>query len=829
MEYNEKTTYSRGLRKYLPTALIVLSFAIMSLVYFAPAVLDGKELFQNDVAGASGTAQDVRTYEQQTGEVSYWTNSLFSGMPMYQIAPSYPSLSVLKHLQDLYTLQWPLNLLPSYSWLLFAMLLGFFIFLRLLGVRSLLSALGAVMWALSSYFIILIDAGHIWKLMVLSFIPPTIGGIVDIYRGNYLRGGVITAFFASLQLMSNHIQMSYYFAFLIVLMLVAYLVEAIREKRLQHFAYATLTLLAAAAISISTNSSNLYHTYKYTQETMRGGSALSDTSSTAQTKASGLDKEYITQWSYGKAETLTFLVPNTYGGATGYLGHKAELVRDVPQDIRPYLMEMNQYWGDQPFTSGPVYVGAFVLFLAILGAIIVRTPLKWALVGATLLSIALSWGHNMMWLTDLFIDYFPLYNKFRTVSSILVIAEFTIPTLAVLGLVEFVREPRQVLKQRTGLMIALGATAGVSLLLALAPSLFFDFLSDQESQMFAAAMSEHPIAGRILTELRTVRADVVSADAWRSLAFIILGLSVCILYAKDKISSRAMILLLALLTLVDLWSVDKRYLNDDKFIPASLVAQRATPVHEINRKIAEDKDPHYRVLNLATSTFQDATTSYMHRSVGGYHAAKLSRYQDLIEHQISRNNTQVLNMLDVRYVISADAQGGLTYSVNEAAFGAAWFVDTVKLVNTAPAEMSALGELDLRSTAVVHEEMALEPVRSLAISPRGLSQCHVHLTTYTPNRAEYSVQTDQERLLVFSEIYYPHGWQLWIDDQPAEIIRANYLLRAAVVPAGRHKLVMRFEPHSIEVTETLSFIAQMLLASGALLLLVIYIRRTRNS
>lgn len=829
MEHNDKSLLSKGLERYAPTLVVVLCFFVMSLVYFAPAVLDGKELYQHDVAGASGTAQDVRNYEQTTGEVSYWTNSLFSGMPMYQIAPSYPSLTVLKHLQDLYTLQWPLNLLPSYSWLLFAMLVGFFIFLRLLGVRPLLSGLGAVMWALSSYFIILIDAGHIWKLMVLSFIPPTIGGIVDTYRGNYLRGGVITAFFASLQLMSNHVQMSYYFAFLIVMMLIAYFVEALRAGRLAHYAYASLSLLVAAILSISANSSNLYHTYKYTEQTMRGGSAMSSVPAGDESVSSGLDKAYITQWSYGKAETLTLLVPNTYGGATGYLADKADLLKEVPQDVRPYLAQMNQYWGDQPFTSGPVYVGAFVLFLALLGAMIVRTPLKWALLGATILSIALSWGHNMMWLTDLFIDYFPLYNKFRTVSSILVIAEFTIPTLAILALVELLRDPKRVLEQRTELIIAVSATAGVSLLMALAPSLFFDFLSDQEGQMFAAAMSEHQIAGRILTELREVRSSIVSADAWRSLVFILLGLGVCYLYIKSKIRSWLMVALLALLTLIDLWSVDKRYLYDAKFIPASVVAQRATPVSDVDREIAKDTDPHYRVLNLATSTFQDATTSYMHRSVGGYHAAKLSRYQDLIEHQISKNNTQVLDMLDVRYIIGTDPHGGLTYSTNANAFGAAWFVDSVQIVTSASDEMKALETLSLRHSAVVHEEMASEAVRSLARTPRPEGLSSVELTAYTPNRAEYSVKTDRERLLVFSEVYYPHGWELWIDGTPSELIRANYTLRATVVPAGEHRLEMRFSPHSIRVTEMLSIIAQFILALGAIFVGIIYFRRKRNS
>lgn len=820
----------KSLQRYLPGALIAVVFVVLSLVYFAPAVLEGKDLFQLDVAGASGIAQDVRTYEQATGEVSYWTNSLFSGMPMYQISPSYPSLSLLKHLQDFYTLQWPLDIMPSYSWLLWAMFVGFFLFLRLLGVRTLPSALGAVMWALSSYFIILIDAGHIWKLTVLAFVPPTIGGIADIYRGNYLRGGLLTAFFASLQLMSNHVQMSYYFGFLIVFLLIAYLVEAKQSGNLRQYMYATLTLSVAALIAIGTNSSNLYHTYKYTQETMRGGSALSQgKGDEVPGGASGLDREYITQWSYGKAETLTLLIPNAYGGSTGGLGHKPELLEATSPELRPYLAQMNQYWGDQPFTSGPVYVGAFVLLLSILGLFVVRTPLKWALFAATLLSVLLSWGKNMMWLTDLFIDYIPLYNKFRTVSSILVVAEFTIPTLAILALVEFVRDPKVVLAQRQAIIVATSLTAGLALVVAIAPGLFFDFVSDQEAQMFSVAMAEHgELVSGLITALREIRASVVSADAWRSFFAILLSSLLCFCYAKGWFRQTALFVLLGIITLVDLWSVDKRYLNDEKFIPQSLIAQRATPITDIDRQIAKDPDPHYRVLNLATSTFQDATTSYMHRSIGGYHAAKLSRYQDLIEHQLIRNNSQVLDMLDVRYIISADSDGALRYSQNTNAFGAAWFVDSVHIAPTAQMEMKSLEELDLRQHAVVHKEMTRASVEILAREPRREGTTSVQLLAYTPNYAKYKVHTDEERLLVFSEIYYPHGWTLTIDGQAADILRANYTLRAAVIPKGMHELEMKFAPQSIQTTERIAVAAQVAMFIALVVLLWGMARRRKK-
>lgn len=807
-----KQQVSSPWHRVLPSLVIVVLFALIALIYFSPAIWQGRELYQQDVAGASGTAQDVRNLYEATGETSYWTNSLFGGMPMYQISPSYPSLSILKHAQDLYTLQWPLNLLPSYSWLLFAMLVGFFIFMQALRVGRWTALLGSIMWAFSSYFIILIDAGHIWKLTVLAFIPPTIAGIVWIYRGRYLLGGVTTAFFAALQLMSNHVQMSYYFGLLIVMMLAAYLVEAVRAGQMKRFLIATATLIIAALIAIGANSSNLYHTYQYTQQTMRGGSPLAESGSS--TPSSGLDKAYITQWSYGKAETLTLLVPNSYGGATGYLGQNEQLLQDVPLHLRQYVGQMNQYWGDQPFTSGPVYVGAFVLFLFVLGLFIVRTPLKWALLGGTLLSVALSWGHNMMWLTDLFIDYFPLYNKFRTVSSILVVAEFTIPTLAILALVRLLDDPRGILqRERRAIVISTIVTAGIALLMAIAPGLFFDFLSDQEAEMFRSAMG-NPLASEILTQLTSVRASIVSTDAWRSLLVIALGLGVCYLYSIDKLSRLVAVGLLTVITLVDLWQVDKRYLYDDKFIDSSRVASQARPVTEVDRAIAADPDPHYRVLNQSVNTFNDATTSFMHRSVGGYHAAKLSRYQDLIEYQIARGNKRVLDMLDVRYVISSDESGRQIYSRNPEALGAAWFVDSLLLVGTPREEMAALDHLDPSHTAVMERSSA--PASAARLSGEA-GQTAVQLLSYQPGKASYEVETDRDRLLILSEIYYPHGWQLNIDGKPREILRANYLLRAVEVPKGKHRLDMFFDPKSLHTTEGVSLAAQGVLILGLIL------------
>lgn len=799
-------------------------FVAMSLVYFYPAVLDGYDLYQPDVAGASGIAQDVRDHEARTGERSYWTNSLFGGMPMYQISPSYPSLGVLKGVQDVLTLQAPFNLLPSYSWLLFAMLWGFYLFMRSLRVSRGLSALGAVMWTLSSYFVILIVAGHIWKLTVLAFIPPTIAGLVYAYRGKYLLGGVLTTLFAALQLMSNHVQMSYYFAFVMALLALAYAYEAYKAGRMRSWWIASGVIALSGGLAIAMNASNLYHTYEYTQETMRGGSAL------AEGESKGLDKDYITAWSYGKMETLTLLVPNAFGGASGRLSDNEQAMRGLHPQLREMFSQINHYWGDQPFTAGPVYVGAFVLFLALLGAFTVRGALKWALVASTILSVALAWGHNLMWLTDIFIDYFPLYNKFRTVSSILVIAEFTIPTLAVLALLKFIGEPEAYISRHKGaILVSLGLTGGVALLLALMPASFLPLLSDKELEMFRPYLTS-PEGQMLITALKEVRIGIVQSDAWRSVLVIGLSLVVCFLFYRRVLEQYFMVGLLLLITLVDLWMVDNRYLGAEQFIDTTRIAQQARPVTPIDEAIKQDTDKHYRVLNTSVSTFNDATTSYNHRSVGGYHAAKLSRYQDFIEQLLAKGHQESLNMLDARYIIGSN-QGKLAYMHNEEANGAAWLIDldSLRLVDTPEQEMATLTQLNTKTGAVMMRDQGLTPVANTYAQDSSYQPTKaVRLVDYTPSRVSYEVESDRPRLLVMSEVYYPHGWRMTIDGQEQAIKRVNYILRATLIPEGKHKVELSFEPKSLVLTERIARIAQFILLLGVGLLIYQSVRSSRN-
>lgn len=659
------------MKKLLPDLIAILAFVLLSFAYFFPADIENRILFQHDTAAGAGAGQEVKEYYEQTGERSRWTNSLFGGMPMYQIAPSYDSTKSLQWVQKAYQL-----FLPDYVCLTFMLMLGFYILLRVFGIPVWLAGLGGIMWAFSSYFFILISAGHIWKFITLAYVPPTIAGIVLAYRGKLLWGGILTALFVALQITSNHVQMSYYFFFVILFFVGAYFEKAWRTKTLPQFFKASAVLIVAALVGIAANVSNLYHTYAYSKETMRGKSELVQTGDAAKQTSSGLDRDYITQWSYGIDETLTLLVPNFKGGASAALSQSETAMSKANPMYSSLYGSLTQYFGTQPMTSGPVYVGAFVLFLFVLGCFIVKGPLKWALIGATFFSIVLSWGKNFMPLTDFFIDYVPLYNKFRAVSSILVIAEFTIPLLAIFALKRLLEEPEILKQEKKPLGISLLLTAGIALLLAIAPgSIGSGYVPAQEAQMLQNAVNQQMIPANelsgILANLGEMRAELVSSDALRSFIIIGIGCSLLWLYASGKLRSSLTIAGITILCLADMWGVNKRYLNDAQFVPHSIRTETFTKTNT-DELILQDTSLDYRVLNFATSTFDDNNTSYWHKSVGGYHPAKLRRYQEMIEHHISpemqaaykaiataggemdsvdANKFRILNMLNTKYFI----------------------------------------------------------------------------------------------------------------------------------------------------------------------------------
>ena len=822
---NDINIIMETLKKYLPDVLVVLLFAVISFAYFFPADLDGRILYRHDSSAGRGAGQETAEYHERTGKVSRWTNVTFSGMPTYQTAPSYQSVSVLNQAVKAYHL-W----LPENVWYVFAYLLGFYILLRAFDFRQSLAALGAIVWAFSSYFFIIIAAGHIWKVMALAYLPPMIAGIVLAYRGKYLWGFIVTAIFAAFEVDANHVQMTYYYLFIILFMMIAYLVEAVRTKRIMHFMKATGVCAAGALIGILLNISNLYHTWQYAQESMRGKSELVKKNAANQTN-SGLDRDYITQWSYGVGETWTLLVPNTKGGASVPLAANAKAMEKADPNFMQIYQQLGQYWGEQPGTSGPVYVGAFVLMLFILGLFIVKGPMKWALLAATVLSILLSWGRNFMTFTDFFLDYIPMYSKFRTVASILVIAEFTIPLLAMMALKKIVDEPDLLTKKVKFVYVSFGLTAGIALLFALMPTLFFsDFISSSELEAMKSIPADYLPA--LQSNLRSVRESIFTADCWRSFWLITIGTLFLFLYRFKKLKAVYMVGAIAVLCFIDMWQVNKRYLNDGMFVERS-VREQAQPMTQTDRQILQDKALDYRVLNLASNTFNENETSYYHKSIGGYHAAKLRRYQELIDAYISPEMQKtmsaiakaggdmtkvngdsifpVLNMLNAKYFI-VPLQGEQTVPIrNPYVYGNAWFVDKIAYVDNANAELDKLGTLDLR-----HEAVADARFRSqLGEAKVQDSTSIVRLTAYEPNQLTYDVRSATGGIVVFSEIFYPE-WTATVDGKRAELGRVNYVLRALQVDKGHHTVVLTFDPKSVKQTETVAY-----LSYGVLLLVVL--------
>ena len=815
-----------ALKKYLPDVLVVIIFAVISFAYFFPADLDGRILYRHDSSAGRGAGQETAEYHERTGKVSRWSNATFSGMPTYQTAPSYQSVSVLNQVVKAYHL-W----LPENVWYVFAYLLGFYILLRAFDFRQSLAALGSIVWAFSSYFFIIIAAGHIWKVMALAYLPPMIAGIVLAYRGKYLWGFIVTAIFAAFEVDANHVQMTYYYLFIILFMIIAYLVDAIRKKRMAQFVKATAVCAAGALIGILMNISNLYHTWQYAQESMRGKSELVKKDAANQT-SSGLDRDYITQWSYGVDETWTLLVPNAKGGASVPLAANTEAMKKADPNFMQIYQQLGQYWGDQPGTSGPVYVGAFVLMLFILGLFIVKGPIKWALLAATILSILLSWGHNFMPFTNFFLDYIPMYSKFRTVASILVIAEFTIPLLAMMALKKIVDEPELLTKKAKFVYISFGLTGGIALLFALMPTLFFsDFISSQELEAFKSIPAEY--LSPLESNLRSIRESIFTADCWRSFWIIVIGTLLLFLYKFKKLKAEYMVGAIAILCLIDMWQVNKRYLNDEMFVEKS-VREQAQPMTQTDRQILQDKSLDYRVLNLASNTFNENETSYYHKSIGGYHAAKLRRYQELIDAYISPEMQKmmpaiakaggdmtkvngdslfpVLNMLNAKYFI-VPLQANQTVAIeNPYVYGNAWFVDKVTYVKNANEELDALGKLNLRHEAVADARFQSQ----LGESKNQDSTSIVKLTAYEPNQLTYDVRSATGGIVVFSEIFYPE-WTATVDGKPVEIGRVDYVLRALNVDKGHHKVVLTFDPKSVKQTETVAY-----LSYGVLLLVVLF-------
>ncbi len=821
-------------KQWLPDVLVVVLFVAISFVYFFPADIEGRILYRHDASAGRGAGQEALEYNQRTGETTRWTNALFGGMPTYQTAPSYDSNVILSQGINAYHL-W----LPENVWYVFVYLLGFYILLRAFDFRWYLAMLGSVIWAFSSYFFIIIAAGHIWKVMALAYLPPMIAGIVLAYRGKYLAGLLLTAVFSAFEIKANHVQMTYYYLFIIAAMVVAYFIEGIKQKNYRHLAKATGVCVVGALFGICLNLSNLYHTWSYSKESMRGASELVKKNSANQTN-SGLDRDYITQWSYGIDETWTLLVPNAKGGASVPLSQNKIAMQHADSYYTGIYQQLGQYWGNQPMTAGPVYVGSFVMMLFILGLFIVKGPMKWALLAVTILSVLLSWGRNFMPFTDFFLDYIPMYAKFRTVASILVIAEFTIPLLAMLAMKRIVDEPELLKKKAKWLIVSFVLTAGFCLLFALMPKMFFsDFISYNE--MLAMKQIPAEQLTPLLQNLTDMRVAVFTADCWRSFWIIVAGTAMLLLFQFGKLRKEYMVAALTVLCLVDMWQVNKRYLNDEMFVSKTVREEPIAKSAAIDH-ILQDKTLDFRVLNLATSTFNENETSFYLKSIGGYHAAKLRRYQELIDTYIndemsgamnaiasaSGDMTQVngdsiypvLNMLNTKYFI-LPLQGGQTVPIeNPYTYGNAWFVDKIRFVANANEELDGIASLDIRHEAVADQKFK----EQLGESIKQDSTSIVRIKAYEPNQLTYEVETGKGGVIVFSEIYYP-GWTATVDGVEQELGRVNYVLRALNVKPGKHEVVLSFFPKSIDRTETVAYVTYALLLLLVLLMVWMHYRR----
>ena len=830
----------------------ILIFIAISWIYFYPNDVQGDVMQQGDVRQGLANGHEGKVFtENNNGEVTRWTNALFGGMPTFQISPSYDSSNLLKWIDNIYSLR-ILGFPEPVSWL-FMLMLGFFILMMAFKMKWYYAVLGAIGYAFSTYFIIIIGAGHIWKLLALAYVPPTIAGIVWCYRGKYLAGAAVTALFGSLQLMWNHPQMSYYFGFVIVALIIAFLCKALKEKTIKRWIIATAAVAVAGGLALVANAPNLYLSSKYAKETMRGGHSeltLNGQQKQAQEVSDGLDKDYITHWSYGIDETFTLLVPNVKGGAsmkpTKNLDNPSEIVNhgvtlDQTQKYNKLFAEgkfgpvddqalafFTQYFGDQPGTNGPVYVGALFFALFILGCIVVKGPIKWALLIVTILAILLSWGHNMMWFSDLFIDHFPLYNKFRTVSSILVIAEFTIPLLAVLAVHKMLTEEDFFKKHSLALYISFGACAALCLLFALCPSLFNNFTdSDKQTLDMINQQVVNPEATQSLRpNIEAIRMSLVSSDAWRSLAFIVLGFAVIYSYLKGWLKAKPVVitLILAAVALIDLYTVNKRYVDQNSFISKLDINPTQFEERPVDKTILQDTAMNYRVLDAPG--FMSPNSSYYHKTVGGYHAAKLTRYNDLIDNQLTKNNQlnlenqSVFNMLNTKYIIFDDQH----CQPNPGALGNAWFVDTLTYVNDANAEMRFLDKFDAARAAVADAKFQ----KQLGTATPKEAGDTIFETSYKPNLLTYHSHSAGDRLAVFSEIYFPWGWKATIDGKEVPIGRVNYVLRALQVPAGDHSITFAFDPdevHSSDSAAKVAIIVIFLLAAAAIALPLIRRRK----
>ncbi|MEJ7694849.1 YfhO family protein [Daejeonella sp.] len=790
-------------------------FIAICFVYFSPA-LQGKALFQSDVIQAQGMQKEIMDFKAKDGKGPLWTNSMFGGMPSYQIWVQYPNNITT------YVISFFKTIFPNPIDTVLLYLLGAYFLFCVLRMNPWLAAAGAIAFAFSSYNFQIIDAGHSNKAIAIAFFAPILAGIIMTFRRQYLAGAAVTALFLAIEIRTNHIQMTYYLFLALLIFVGIELYHAIKAKTTKEFVKSFAYLATAAVLSIAVNAGALWTSYEYAKESTRGKSNLTTDKSEPN---SGLDRDYAYAWSQGVGESLTFLVPNAYGGASGVadLGTDSEVAKalgskGIPaEQIMPAMQQLSQvglttYWGDKQFTSGPWYFGAIICFLFVLGLFIVKNRIKWWILSATLLCLILSFGRHMPFLSDIFFNYFPLYNKFRAVESILVIAALLVPVLAILAVKEVAFHTEDSKKLKKHLLYSLYITGGLLLILIAVPTVLLNFRTSNHNQFIEQLTQmtngDRPFADSVANALIQDRISLARMDALRSLVFVLIGAGLIWALINKKLSPQIIFILLAAVILGDMWNIDRRYLSNEKFVEKNVLAQQFQ-ARDVDQMIMRDTS-NYRVFDLTGNPFLTSTPSYFHKSLGGYHAAKLKRYQELLDKQFNGSiNEDVLDMLNTKYVITADQTGQKqTIQNRDSAAGNAWFVPSVTYVKDDDQEMSAISSFDPKKVMIVAEEYKpMIDVKRIGYDSNGF----IRLTSYHPDVMTYEYSSGKDALAVFSEMYYKHGWNAYVDGEKIPYFRANYLLRAAQLPGGNHKLEFKFEPTSYYTGEIISLIASIVL------------------
>lgn len=812
------------LKTLLPHVVAIIVFLAITMIYFSP-VMDGKVLSQHDVTQFEGASQELKEYYDKEGQSSAWTGSMFSGMPAYQIGVWGGSPNFLDYIQM------PFKALGSNTAgpVFVGMLMAYLLFC-IMGFKPSVSILGAIAYSLSSYNIIILEAGHVTKAWALAYLPLIVAGIMVLFRKKVLLGGFLVALGLALQIKNNHLQITYYTGIFCFILFIAFAIQMISEKDFKTLLKSCGVMIIALVMAAACNMGNIYSNLKMAEESTRGKSELT-TPTSSEKQSSGLDKDYAFAWSYGKAEIFSLMIPNIHGGSSGGMLDRSsnlynEMVKNGAQ-VDAKGIQANTYWGAQPFTSGPVYFGVIICFLFILGMIIIRSKVKWGLFAGTILFIFLSWGKNLEWFNDLFFYHFPLYSKFRAVSTALVIPALSMIMIAVWGLKEFFSDEIDNQKLKKSLYISLGIVGGFCLFFWIAPGFFFNFTSETDEAW------RTQVPDWYYNALLADRKDLLSADALRSLIFVVLTAGVLYFSFRTKIEKQKLMIysaaVVSVLLLIDLWGVDKRYLNDTNFVNKATYTAKTFPQTPADKMILQDTHSSYRVLNM-NNPFNETNTSYYHKSIGGYHAAKLKRYQELIDHQLEGDIKSVaasfasqnidtitasfaattgLNLLNTKYIIYNPEQPPL---INPYAMGAAWFVPEYKLVNNADEEIAAVKALDAHQMALVDKRFESELSGLNIISD---STATIEMTSYKPNVLTYKSKTASEQLAVFSEMYFADGWQAYVDGKEVPHFRADWTLRAMRIPAGEHEIVFKFEPHNYYLSTTIATAS-----SGVLVLLL---------